>query len=90
MLLYTFPDEFSPRSENEIPAHSLPNEMEFIVIEPHIGARTLYSVSLALGIIYEAAGLRRCAYVLMALKQSGQAWLRKGGDGFRSQQKRND
>src|SRR5262245_3023869 len=70
MLFHSFADEFSPRGQNEVAAHSLPDEMKFVVIEPHIGARSLYGVSLALGIIDEAAGPCRCPDVLMALKQS--------------------
>jgi hypothetical protein len=80
MLFHALSDEFCARSENEVTAHSLPNKMEVIVIEPHIGARSLDCVFLPFEVISQAAGPGHFAYVLIALKQARRARLGRRKD----------
>ncbi len=39
MCFYALTDECNPRREDEISPHALPDEMELVVVPPHISAR---------------------------------------------------
>ena len=44
-------DEMRPRRKNEIPCHPLPNEMEIVVVAPHVLTRARDRIHLPLRVV---------------------------------------
>jgi hypothetical protein len=70
MLLNAFADESGSRGQNEIAPHALPREMKFVLVEPHVGSRTVDGVLLILSVIGRGAGLIDLADVIVSFKDA--------------------
>ncbi len=70
VCFYPLTDERSPGGENEISLHALPDEMELVVVRPHIGARAGDCVFLLILIVDDRTGLINLAHIALALKQT--------------------
>src|ERR1700687_3997176 len=70
MCFHALTDECRPRGEDEISLHALPEEMEFIVVRPHIGARAGDGVFLSVVIVDDRTGLINLAHIALAIEQT--------------------
>src|SRR6266850_2148185 len=70
MLLHACANELSSCGQDEIAFHTLPHEMKFVVVKPHIGSGTLDGVCARFSIVGSRAGLIYFADVIVALKDT--------------------
>ncbi len=70
MCFYALTDECSPRREDEISPHALPNEMKLVVVHPHIRARASDGILFSFIIVESRARLVNLPYIGLALEQT--------------------
>src|SRR6266478_8361585 len=86
MCFYALTDECRSRGQDEISLHALPDEMELIVVRPHIGARAGHGVFLFIVIVDDRAWLINLAHIALALEQTQRLLLGSGVSSRRDNQ----
>ena len=70
MCFYALTDECSPGREYEIPPHALPDEMELVVVPPHISSGAADGVRIVLVVVDTRTWLINLPNIDLALEQA--------------------
>src|SRR5690606_18374536 len=81
--VHALADERRLGAQDEVAGHALPDVVERVLVEPHVGARTRDGVRLLLGVINDRARVAHVADVRVGVEQA--EGLGPGGDGGEAQ-----
>src|SRR6476661_5817673 len=81
MCFYAATDESGPRRENKIPVQAFPDEMEFVVVPPHVSAGTGDRVLRFRVIVYTRTRMIDLPHIGLPVEQAQRLLLRSGMTG---------
>src|SRR6267142_1774947 len=81
MCFYSPTDECSPGREYEISPHALPDEMELVVVAPHISSGAADDVRIVLIVVETRAWLINLSNIGLPLEQAQRLLPGRGGSG---------
>src|SRR6266850_2133500 len=79
MCFYSLTDECGPHREYEVSPHALPDEMELVVVPPHISSGAADSVGIVLIVIESRAWFINLPNVGLPLEQAQRLLPWRGG-----------